>query len=298
MILKNLDELLAAAQATEPKPMAVAAAADTEVLEAIKMAQEHGLIKGILVGEKEKILELAQSIGLELEDEQIEDEQDPVAIARRTMELMVQGKAEFLMKGLIGTSTLLKALLDKEFGLRRDRLLSHCSVMDLGLDRLVIMTDGAMNIAPDLEKKVQIVANAVEVAHGLGIEKPRVAPLAAVEVVNPDMPATLEAAALSKMADRGQIKGAIVDGPLALDNAVDREAARQKGIDSPVAGEADILLMPDIEAGNVFYKAMLYLARRRAASVVVGARVPVVLTSRADDAETKLVSIALGKLIV
>ena len=297
-MFKDLEELLQTAKDRPKVKMAVAAAADSEVLEAIKEAQDNGMIDPVLVGSRDEILQAAQKAGLEVDDEQIVDCKEPEEIAHKTMQLVADGKAEFLMKGLIGTSTLLRALLTKEYGLRRDRLLSHLSVMDAGLGRLIIMTDGAMNIAPDLEKKAQIISNAAEVAQKLGIEKPRVAPVAAVEVVNPDMPATLEAAALSKMADRGQIKNVEVDGPLAIDNAVDMKAAQHKGIDSPVAGRADILLMPDIEAGNVFYKSMLYLGKFRAASIVVGSKVPVVLTSRADDAKTKLLSIGLGKLTI
>ncbi len=297
-MFKNLEELLQAAQSSPKAKMAVAAAADSEVLEAVKQAQESGMIEPVLVGEREAIIEAGKKADFQVDPGWIVDCSDPDEIAQKTMELVAGGEAEFLMKGLIGTSTLLRALLTKEYGLRRDRLLSHLSVMDFGLSRLIIMTDGAMNIAPDLEKKAQIISNAAEVAHKLGIEKPKVAPLAAVEVVNPDMPATLDAAALSKMAERGQIKGVVVDGPLALDNAVNEEAAKHKGITSQVAGKADILLMPDIEAGNVFYKAMLYLGGFRGASIVVGAKVPVVLTSRADDARTKLLSIGLGKLAI
>lgn len=297
-MFKNLEELLLAAREKPAARMAVAAAADAEVLQAVKLACSDGIIEPLLVGEKGAILEASREAELEVEDNWIFDCSEPEEIAARTMQLVSDGEADFLMKGLIGTSTLLRALLSKEYGLRRERLLSHLSLMEMGRERLIIMTDGAMNIAPDLEKKAGIIANAAEVAHKLGLDKPRVAPLAAVENVNPDMPVTLEAAALSKMADRGQIKGVVVDGPLALDNAVDEKAARHKGIDSPVAGKADILLMPDIEAGNIFYKAMLYLGGYRAASIVVGARVPVVLTSRADDARTKLVSIALGKMAI
>ncbi len=297
-MLKNLEELLQTAREKPAARMAVAAAADVEVLQAVKLACSDVIIEPLLVGEKGAILEAAREADLEVEESWIFDCSEPEEIAARTMQLVSEGQADFLMKGLISTSALLRALLSKEYGLRREGLLSHLSLMEVGRERLIIMTDGAMNIAPDLEKKAEIIANAAEVAHKLGLEKPRVAALAAVEKVNPDMPATLEAAALSKMADRGQIKGVVVDGPLALDNAVDEKAARYKGIDSPVAGKADILLMPDIEAGNIFYKAMIYLGGYRGASIVVGARVPVVLTSRADDARTKLVSIALGKMAI
>ncbi len=297
LIITSLDKLLEVAALTGKKTLAVAAANDTEVIEAVKSAEEKGIIDALLVGPKAEILRISEAANYQVKEEQIIAEEGLIQIAHKTMELVAEGRADFLMKGLIGTAAFLRALLDKQYNLRRDRLLSHVSVLEVGLDRLVLMTDGAMNIAPDLEKKVQIVNNAVEVAHKLGIEMPLLAPIAAVEVVNPNMPATLEAAALTKMADRGQISGVIIDGPLALDNAISEEAARHKGIKSPVAGKADILLMPNIEAGNVFYKALSYLAGVRAASLVVGAKVPVIVTSRADDAYTKLVSIALGKVV-
>lgn len=297
LIITSLDKLLEVAALTGKKTLAVAAANDTEVIEAVKSAEEKGIIDALLVGPKAEILRISEAANYQVKEEQIIAEEGLIQIAHKTMELVAEGRADFLMKGLIGTAAFLRALLDKQYNLRRDRLLSHVSVLEVGLDRLVLMTDGAMNIAPDLEKKVQIVNNAVEVAHKLGIEMPLLAPIAAVEVVNPNMPATLEAAALTKMADRGQISGVIIDGPLALDNAISEEAARHKGIKSPVAGKADILLMPNIEAGNVFYKALSYLAGVRAASLVVGAKVPVIVTSRADNAYTKLVSIALGKVV-
>jgi phosphate butyryltransferase len=208
------------------------------------------------------------------------------------------GEAQMLMKGLVSTGTFLKGILNKEFGLRDRPLLSHVAVFEAAdPERLVIFTDVAMNIAPDLAQKVQILENAVDLAHRLGIERPKVAVIAAVETVNAEMPATLEAAALAKMADRGQIKGCLVDGPLALDNALSVEAARHKGIVSPVAGVADVLLLPDIEAGNVLSKMIGLVAKCPLAAVIVGASAPVVLTSRADSDETKFNSIALAAAI-
>jgi len=198
----------------------------------------------------------------------------------------------------VSTADVLRAVLDKEIGLRTGRLLSHLSVFEAPrLGRLLIFSDGAMNIAPGLAEKAQITQNAIDVAHALEISEPRVAALAAVETVNPDMPATIDAACLAKMSERGQIKGGIVDGPLALDNAISSAAASHKGISSPVAGRADILIVPDIEAGNVFYKALVYLAGGCAASVVVGAKAPVVVTSRSDSHMAKVYSLALGGLL-
>jgi phosphate butyryltransferase len=208
------------------------------------------------------------------------------------------GQAQMLMKGLVATSMFLRGVLNKEWGLRKRALLSHVAVFEgREPNRLILLTDVAMNIAPDLGAKVQIIENAVEMAHRLGIARPRVAAIAAVETVTADMPATLEAAALAKMSDRGQIKGCVVDGPLALDNALSIEAARHKGIDSPAAGCADVLLMPDIEAGNVLYKALGLLSDRPLAAVILGAAAPVVLTSRADSDETKFNSIALAAAV-
>lgn len=200
------------------------------------------------------------------------------------------------MKGKVGTADILRAVLDKEKGLRTGRLLSHVTAFEIqGWGRLLFMTDGAMNIAPDLGQKAQIAQNAVDVLRGLGFARPKVAALAAVELVNPDMPAALEGALLAKMADRGQIKDCIVDGPLALDNAISLHSAQVKGIDSPVAGQADILLVPDIEAGNVLYKAIVYFGKEaRVSGVIAGAKAPVVLTSRSDSHQAKLDSIALS----
>ncbi len=294
---KSLEDMLKASAEAPMQKMVVASAADAEVLEGTKIARDRGLIEPILIGDENKIREISEQVGLEHENVEIHNITDPIKIAQKTMELVSSGEADFLMKGLIDTSTILRTFMDKEYGLRRDHLISHVSVMELELDRLVLMTDGGINIAPDLEKKIQIAKNAIEVAHKLGNKEPKLAALAAIESINPDMQATIDAAALAKMADRGQIEGAIIDGPLALDNAISEEAAKHKGIKSPVAGKADILLMPEIVAGNIFYKSMMFLGGKKAASVVVGGKVPVVLTSRADDAYTKVVSICLGELV-
>lgn len=296
---RNMDQLLEAAKAISRRQrLALAAAQDKDALEAVKDAVEWGIVDAVLVGDAGKITELAGQVELDLGKCQVVGEADPVQAARKAVALVSGGEADLVMKGKVGTADILRAVLDKERGLRTGKLLSHVTAMDIeGYDRLIFMTDGAMNVAPDLNQKAQIVQNAVDVALALGVERPKVAVIGAVELVNPDMPATLDAAVLAKMADRGQIKNAVIDGPLALDNAVSSHSAQIKGIDSPVAGRADILLMPDIEAGNVLYKANIYFARARAASVIAGAKAPVVLTSRSDSRQAKLDSIALCALI-
>jgi phosphate butyryltransferase len=297
-VTKSLAELLTKAREYGPLRLAVAAAEDQEVLLAVKEALEQGITTPLLVGKEEKIRALAGQVGLDLATIPVYNEPEVAACARRAVELVSSGRADLLMKGLLPTADVLRAVLDKDIGLRTGRILSHVMIYEVpGYDRLFFLTDGGMNPAPDLQQKADIVANAVEAAHALGIAQPKVAALAAVEVVNPDMPATLDAAALAQMGARGQIKGCIIDGPLALDNAISPEAAQHKGITSPVAGRADILLVPDIEAGNLLGKAMTYFGRARSAGIIVGARAPVVLVSRADSHETKLLSIALGVVV-
>ncbi|AZR73446.1 phosphate butyryltransferase [Anoxybacter fermentans] len=298
-MFKTFEEMVEQAKSTAPKVLSVAAAEDPEVLKAVKKAEEDGLITPILVGDKEKIEVFAKEVYYDLSNIKIYDEPDVTKASHKAVQIVAEGEADFLMKGLVGTATILRALLTKEYGLRQDRLLSHIALMDLeDLDRLIIMTDGGMNMYPDLNQKKQIIENAVEVMHSIGVEMPKVVPLAALELVNPDMEPTIHAAILSKMADRGQIKGCIIDGPLAFDNAISEEAAKHKGIKSPVAGKADVLLVPNIETGNVMYKALSYFSKMRAAMLVVGAKVPVVVTSRADNYMTKYYSMALGKLMM
>ena len=296
---RNLDEIIAAAKALPNRQrLAVAAAQDQDVLAAVRDAVEWGIVSAILVGDEEKIKSIAHSVKLDLSKCEILPESDPVLAARRAAAMVAAGVADLVMKGKVGTADILRAVLDKEQGLRTGKLLSHVTALDIeGYDRLFLMTDGAMSIAPDLGQKVQIVQNAVDVARAMGYVKPKVAALAAVELVNPDMPATMEAALLAKMAERGQIKGALVDGPLALDNAVSHHSAEVKGIVSSVAGQADILMVPDIEAGNVLYKSVVYFARARVAGVIAGAKAPVVLTSRSDSHQAKLDSIAFSAVI-
>jgi len=293
----SMDDLITAAQENPPLNMAVAAAADSVVLKSAARAERENLVRPILVGDKEGIEDIIQSEQLEMDDYEIVDAESDREAASRAVELTAEGKADFPMKGMLSTSTILRALLNKEYGLRQDKMLSLVTLMDLkNQDHMIFMSDAGMNPNPDLEAKAGIIRNAVTIARSVGVEKPRVAVLAAVENVQPKMPVTEEAAILSKMQDRGQLKNCIVDGPFALDNALFEEAAEHKGIKGEVAGKADILITPDIEAGNILYKSMIVYAGTPSASVVYGARVPLVLTSRADTVRTKFNSIALAKV--
>jgi phosphate butyryltransferase len=297
-MLRSFSEILEKVKSNERKKIAVAAAQDEPVLEAIRDAMNIGMVEAILVGDKDKILEIADKINLNVNDLEIIHEPDNNKAALKAVELVSLGKAHMVMKGLLETSTILKAVLNKEIGLRSGKLMSHVAVFEIpGFDRLIFVTDAALNMYPDLKAKVDILNNAVSVAHALEIENPKVAPICAVEVVNPDMPATIDAAMLSKMNERGQIKGCIVDGPLAIDNALSVEAAQHKKINSPVAGRADILLLPNIEAANVMYKTLTYTTNSKSGGIIVGASAPVVLTSRADSPESKLNAIALAALV-
>lgn len=295
---KNFDDLLQMVNNCEKKKVSVAVAQDEPVLEAIKAAKEKGIAEAILVGDSEIIKEIANKINMDLSQFEIIDEKDSSKATLEAIRLVSSGKADMVMKGLVDTATFLRSVLNKEVGLRTGKLMSHVSVFEIeGIDRLILLTDAAFNTYPDLKAKVQILNNAVDVAHACGIELPKVAPVCAVEVVNPDMPATVDAALLSKMNDRGQIKGCIVDGPLALDNALSEEAAKHKGIEGKVAGKADIILLPNIEAANVMYKTLTYTSKSRNGGLLVGTSAPVILTSRADSFETKVNSIALAALV-
>jgi phosphate butyryltransferase len=297
-MLKSFEEVIEKAIHFGPKRISVAIAQAEDVMEAIEEARKIGLIKGILVGNKEETIQVCQKLNIDPRDYEFIDEQDKNEAARIAVKLVRDKKAELLMKGMIGTDRILRAVLDKEIGLRTKRLLSHAYVLKLkNYDKLLTVTDGAMNIAPSLEQKVQIVQNIINFCHCLEIEKPKIAILAAVEVVNPDMPACIDAACLSKMADRGQIEGGIVDGPLAFDNAISKEAALHKGIDSPVSGEVDAVVVPEIESGNIFAKGLVYLAEAEPAGVLLGTTAPVILVSRSDCPISKVRSIALGILM-
>jgi phosphate butyryltransferase len=295
---KNFDDLLSRVKECKRKKVSVAVAQDEPVLEAIKAAKEQGIADAILVGDKEKIKIIADSIGMDLTQFEVIHEADVKKATLFAIQLVSSGRADMVMKGLVDTATFLRSVLNKEVGLRTGKVMSHVAVFEIeGIDRLIFLTDAAFNTYPDLKTKVQILENSVYVAHACGIECPKVAPVCAVEVVNPDMPATVDASLLSKMNDRGQIKGCIIDGPLALDNALSEEAAHHKGIKGPVAGKADVIMLPNIETANVMYKTLTYTSNSRNGGILVGTSAPVILTSRADSFETKVNSIALAAVV-
>lgn len=298
-MIKRLDELLELAKVKVKRTLSVAVAQDSVVLKAVVEAVKLQIVDAILVGDEEKIREIAAKESLSLENIRIVNEKNIISAAAKAVELVTNGEAHFIMKGMLGTSDLLKAVLNKEAGLRGKGLLSHVMVYDVpAYHKLLFLTDGGMVTNPELKDKIEIINNAVEVAHALQIDIPKVAPICAVEVINPSMQATLDAAALSLMNKRGQIKGCLIDGPLGLDNAISKEAAEHKGIISDVAGDSDILLVPNIEAGNFLGKSLTYFAKAESAGIIVGAKCPVVLVSRADSAKSKLYSIALGAVVV
>jgi len=297
-MIKTFDEVISKVKSQSMKKVAVAVAQDEPVLEAIRDAKKNGIADAILVGDKEEIIKIAETIGMNVDEYEIIDEKDVNKAAIETVKLVSSGRADMMMKGLVDTATFLRAVLNKEVGLRTGKQMSHIAVFEVpGYDRLLFVTDAAFNMYPELKEKIDIIKNAVQVAHALENVMPKVAPICAVEVVNPSMPATLDAANLSKMSERGQIKGCIIDGPLALDNALSKEAAAHKKISGPVAGEADILLMANIEAGNAVYKCLTYTTESKNGGLLMGAAAPVIVTSRADSPETKMNSIALASLV-
>src|SRR5262245_54133101 len=291
------EQLLVRCKDLAPVPTAVAHPCEKSALEAVVDAAQLKLIAPTLVGPKAKIEEIAKANSLEIGSIPIVDAAHSHASAARAVELVRQGKTALLMKGSLHTDELLGAVVARETGLRTGRRLSHVFIMDVPTyHKVLIVTDAAINIAPTLEDKVDICQNAIDLVISLGLSRPKVAILAAVETVNSKMPATLDAAALCKMDDRGQITGAIVDGPLAFDNAISAEAAKIKGIRSEVAGDPDILLVPDLEAGNILAKQLSFLANADSAGLVLGARVPIILTSRADSVRSKIASCAVAVL--
>jgi phosphate butyryltransferase len=297
-MFRNLDELVDASIRLGPARIAVAAGHDPDVIESLQLAREMGLAKGVLVGDREKIEPMAAAAGLHLDSGQLIHQPDDSAAALQAIELVREGAADLLMKGKINTSVLIRAVLNREKGLRTGRQLSQVIVFQVpGIDRLMIMTDAAINLAPDLTQKAEICRNAIEVAHALGIEEPKVAILCALEFVNPAMPATVDAAGLTMMNRRGQLKGAYIEGPIALDVPMSRFAADRKGIETPLVENTDVFIAPDIEAANILYRAILYMAHGESGGIVVGARVPLILLSRAETPETKIRSIAIGRLV-
>lgn len=296
-MFRSFDELLDAARARGPVTIAVAAAHDPDVIEALKRARELRLAEGILVGRGDEIRALARDGGFDLTDSQIVNEPDPAAAVRQAIALVREGRAGLLMKGKIATASLMRALLDQDAGLRTNRRLSQVVVFHVpGFDRLMLLTDAAINIAPTLAEKAELCRNAIQVARAIGIEKPNIAALCALELVNPDMPATVDAAALCAMNRRGQLPGCCIEGPIALDVPLSKFAAERKRISSPIVENTDIFLAPDIEAANILYRAIVYFAKAESGGIVLGARVPLVLLSRAETSETKVRSIAIGVL--
>jgi phosphate butyryltransferase len=297
-MIRRLQELVEIAQENPPTRVAVAAAAHKLVLQSVQRAVEQGLIIPLLVGREEDIREQAAAIGWDLTDEQIVPTETNPAAATAAVELVRQGKAEVLMKGYLHTDMMLRAVLQHDTGLRTDRLLSHVFVLEVPTyHKLLLITDAAINIRPDISEKAAITQNAVDLARKLGVERPKVAGLSSIETINPNIPSTVHAACLSKMAERGQIKGAIVDGPLAFDIAISAEAAQDKGIESPVAGDVDVVVVPDLDAGNILSKNLEYLASAKMAGIVMGASAPVVLTSRSDPPRARVYSLALASLL-
>lgn len=295
MALKTLSEITEKAKQGDKKVLAVAVAQDKHVLEAVKASMAEGIVDVILVGDTAKISKIASEINFDLSELELVHEENDAKACVKAIEFIKIGKADILMKGLVSTAVLLKAVLDKEKGLRKSNVLSHVAVFETPhYHKLIGVTDAAMNVAPELNEKLHIVNNAVELFNRIGVETPKVAVLAAVELVNPKMQASVDAALLSTMNLRGQIKNCIVDGPLALDNAISKEAAEHKGIKSEVAGDADILVAHDINTGNVLYKSLNFMGGAVSAAVIMGAQAPIVLTSRADSEISKKLSIALA----
>ena len=295
--MRNIDDIIKFAKERGPKTISVACCQDEEVLIAVENGRKEHIVNAILIGDIDKTKKIAKNLNINLDNYELIDIKDMSEACLKAVELVSSGKADMVMKGLVDTSIILKAVLNKEVGLRTGNILSHVAVFDIeGYDRLFFITDAAMNLAPDVNGKKQIIENACSVARALDIEEPKVALICAKEKVNPKMKDTVEAKELEDMHLRGEIKNCIVGGPFALDNAISEEAAKHKGMNHPVAGKADILVVPDIEAGNVLYKSITYFSKCENAGLIVGAKAPIILTSRADSDKTKLNSIALGVL--
>jgi len=295
MQIRSFAQLLEAAIARGPARVAVAAADEANTLAAVSKARDLGLATALLFGDEAAIRETAEKAGVDLSGLSVVHVPNPKESVRAAVASIKDGLADMAMNGRAQPGHLVRVALEPEMELRTGKLFTDVSIFEIpGLDRLLLISDVGVVVSPTLEQKVSIVQNAIDVAHALGIEKPKVAVLAATEMVNPKIPVSMDASNLSKMAQRGQIKGGIVDGPLALDNAISPHAAKVKGIQSEVAGHADILIVPDVDAGNILAKAIIYFARGKMAGVVVGSRSPLIMPSRADPPETKLMSIALG----
>ena len=295
----SFDGLISKVKECGQKTVSVAVAQDSAVLEAVRAAKDRGIANAVLVGDEEKIKAVAAKDGIDISDFEIIHEPDEWTAALTAVKLAHDGKVDMYMKGLLDTKTFLKSILDKEVGLRTGKTLSHVAVFQIeGVEQLLFLSDVAFITYPTLEDKVHIIENTVEVAHACGVECPKVAPLAAVEVVNPKMPCTVDADELRKMCEEGKITGCVVDGPLSMDIAIDPEAAAHKGAqDRPAAGKADVLLFPDIQAGNLVYKTLVHTAKCENGCILTGTKVPAILTSRSDSFKTKVNSIALAAVV-
>lgn len=295
MVLKSLNSFIEIAKQKPKKKIVVAAAEDQPVLEAVRDAQKEGIAEPIFVGNKKMIVEIAKMINYDISNIEIIDEESPALSSKIAVKIIRDNKAQILMKGLVSSPDYLKAVLDKENGLRKGELLSHVGFFESpNYHKVFALTDAAQNIAPDLNEKKSIITNAIDLFHRLGIKIPKVAVIAAVESVNQKMEATIHAALLTMMNKRKQIRGCIIDGPLAFDNAISAEAAKHKGIDSEVSGDVDLVVAPNIEVANALYKSFTYMGGATVAAVILGATVPIILTSRADSDRSKLMSIALA----
>lgn len=297
-MIRSMHDIVKRAELFSPKKMVVAVANDEHVMQAVHQAKLAKIVEPLLIGKKTEIIKILNKLDINADDYEIIDITDDTKACEKAVRLISQGKADILMKGLVDTAIILRAALNKEFGLRTPNRISHVSIMEIPTyHKLLLMSDGAMNIAPNVDVKQEIIENAIVVAHALGIKTPNVGIVAAIEKVNPKMIATLDAQELISRNQNDRIKGCIIGGPFALDNAISKKAAIQKGIEDPMAGDVDLLLMPQIESGNIFYKSLMFLANAKGASIIAGAQKPIVLTSRADSTESKFYSIALAALV-
>ncbi len=298
MKITTLEEMIAAARQAGPVQIAVAAAHDPEVLKAVARAQREGMVEATLVGDWPSIEAYVAQTAVSLGDANIIHEPDPRLAARQVVDSARNGRAEVVVKGQIRTAELLGIALNRHVGIRGRRLLTHVAIYELpGLDRLIYLSDSGVVVYPDVYQKLEIINNVVAVAHLFGVDEPKVAILAASETVHPKIPASIDALALAKMAEQGWVQGAVVDGPLGLDMAISPETSRREASRSPVAGKADVLIVPNVEAGNIVGKGLLYFAHARMAGLVVGAKVPIIISSRADSAETRYLSLAMAVVL-
>jgi len=298
MKIASFDDLLTVARQVGPVSIVVVAAHDPEVLRAVDQAQQEGIVRATLIGDWPAIEALSAQTGADLSNATLIHEPDPRQAARRAIRLVREGKAQVVVKGQIKTAELLSTALNRDIGIRGRGLLTHVGIFELpGMERLIYLSDSGVVVYPDVYQKLEIINNVVAVARLFGVDEPRVAILAASETVHPKIPASIDALALAKMAEQGWVEGAVVDGPLGLELAISPQAARLEGSDSPIAGLADVLIVPNVEAGNIVAKGLLYFAHARMAGLVVGARVPIIINSRADTAETRYLSLAMAAIL-